>query len=140
MGKGDPLEGQSKNVIQAPSGPPQGDGALVGTSSSSRSPEEIIYEAYPRKVARPSALRAIRRALANCSFEFLRERTELFARTYDGPIHYIPYPSTWFNQERYKDDPANWRRGAAAKANVDRKAQPSRQFDRDDYHKSTSTF
>jgi hypothetical protein len=27
---------------------------------------------------------------------------------------YVPYPSTWFNQERFLDDPEAWRRDKAA--------------------------
>ncbi len=27
---------------------------------------------------------------------------------------FVPHPATWFNQERYLDDPKEWQRGAAA--------------------------
>ena len=71
--------------------------------------EEEIYEAYPKKVAKPAALRAIRRALQHHAPEFLLERTRLFAATYNGEPRFIPYPATWFNEARFNDDPATWR-------------------------------
>lgn len=70
--------------------------------------EEEIYEEYPRKVGKPVALRAIRRALATHTADFLLERTKLFAATYTGDPQFIPHPSTWFRQERFNDVPATW--------------------------------
>jgi len=72
--------------------------------------------------------------------DFLFERTQLFAKTYNGPVEYIPYPSTWFNQERYNDDLATWRRIATTNRKLENMARPSRQFDRDDYRQPLSKF
>jgi hypothetical protein len=88
--------------------PPKGD-CKNNTISSSPSNEEQIYSAYPKKVGKPAALRAIRRALRKHSFEFLLERTQLFAKTCNSPADFIPHPSTWFNQQRFNDDPVTWR-------------------------------
>jgi hypothetical protein len=106
--KGSPSEGNPAKVF--PHSPPKGD-RLKGTSSTS-SQEEQIYEAYPKKVGKPVALRAIRRALAKQAFDFLLERTQVYAQTCNSPAEFIPNPSTWFNQERFNDDPATWRRTA----------------------------
>ena len=75
---------------------------------------EEIYAAYPRKVGKPAALRAIQRALKTHPAEFLLARTKLFAATYNGPAHFIPHPATWFNEARFNDDPETWRRPGAA--------------------------
>lgn len=84
--------------------------------SPSPSPTQIhsseivrIYEEYPRKVGRPKALEAIRKAVAKHGCDFVRDRTTLYAKTYDGDPKFIPYPTTFFNQERYNDDPATWK-------------------------------
>lgn len=91
-----------------PHNPPKGD-CVKGTGSISTSTqEEEIYAAYPKKVGKPVALRAIRRALVNRPFDFLLERTRLFAKTYTGETRFIPNPATWFNQDRFNDDPATW--------------------------------
>jgi hypothetical protein len=104
--EGNPIEGDPMKEL--PHSPPKGDSVRDTVSSSSQ--VEEIYAAYPKKVGRPAALRAIRRALDKCTFDFLLERTRLFARTCNSPAEYIPHPSTWFNQERFNDDPSTWRR------------------------------
>jgi hypothetical protein len=69
----------------------------------------LIYEAYPRKVGRPVALKAIVKALASEPFDSLLSKTEAFARAVQGKDQqYIAHPSTWFNQQRYNDDPSTW--------------------------------
>jgi hypothetical protein len=70
---------------------------------------EMIYEAYPRKIAKPAALRAIRKALAKHSFEFLLSCAKRYAISRAGQDpNFTPHPATWFNQERFNDDPATW--------------------------------
>jgi hypothetical protein len=71
---------------------------------------EQIYAAYPYKVGRPVALRAIQKALRNFPFELVLERTQLFAKVRNGDKTFIPNPSTWYNQERFNDDPSTWTR------------------------------
>lgn len=70
-----------------------------------------IYEVYPRRVGKPKAIAAIRKAeiCPNC----LIERVKLFAEACkDRDPQFIPHPATWFNQERYNDDPSTWKTNA----------------------------
>jgi Helix-turn-helix domain len=69
-----------------------------------------IYDAYPKKAARPAAFKAIKRALESVDAEKLLETTKLYAKTVNGcDPQFIPYPATWFNQERYNDNPIVWK-------------------------------
>lgn len=110
--EGNPSEGNPNKGTQIPPKAPKG--ANVKDTALSLSPAESIYAAYPKKVGRPAALRAIRRALTKCPFDSLLERTRLYAQTCNVPAQFIPHPSTWFNQERFNDDPATWRRTVGA--------------------------
>jgi len=81
----------------------------AATTTSPAHQAEIIYEAYPRKVARPAAIQAIRRALQAKSFDWLLERVQKYAACVEGSSKkFIPHPATWFNQARYDDDPKEW--------------------------------
>lgn len=79
---------------------------------------EAIYQAYPRKVGRPLALRAISKALASPPLgtesatwpALLLEITVRFAAARQGENpDFTPNPATWFNQRRFEDDPATWK-------------------------------
>ena len=71
-----------------------------------------IYEAYPRKVGRAAALRAIVKACRvndPATVEAAaRKFGALWAHVPIDRMTYVPYPATWFNQERFLDDPATW--------------------------------
>ena len=69
-----------------------------------------VYAAYPLKVGKPVAIKAIVRAIQRHGFEKVKAATEAYAAARSGDKSYLPNPSTWFNQERYNDDPATWRR------------------------------
>lgn len=70
---------------------------------------EVIYSAYPRKVARPVALRAIGKAVKKVGFDNLLIKTRAFAAAVEFmEPRFIPHPATWFNRESYNDDPATW--------------------------------
>lgn len=87
---------------------------------------EALYAAYPRKVGRAVALKAIERAITfvadrqksdrKTACAWLLERVTAYA---DSPsvkskdADFIPHPSTWFNGGRYDDDPAEWARIAS---------------------------
>jgi len=77
-----------------------------------------IYEAYPRKVAKPAAIRAIIGALDKTPLEELLAKTNAYASAVaqwnDDEKQFIPHPATWFNQERYNDDPATWAKKGGA--------------------------
>lgn len=80
-----------------------------GTLSRDNSEEaEAIYEAYPRKEARPNAIRAIKKALVKMPFEELLRVVKAFAAIPGREMKFIPMPATWFNAERYLDHPSMW--------------------------------
>jgi hypothetical protein len=111
IAKGNPLEGNQRKVIHI--SPVSFNGEKLKFTDLHAPQVEEIYAAYPRRVGKPAALRAIRRALRAHPADFLLKQTQLFARTYNGEPQFIPFPSTWFSQERFNDDPATWRRTAA---------------------------
>jgi hypothetical protein len=67
---------------------------------------EEIYKMHPRPVARPRSLNLISKAIAAHGFEFIKEKTALFAKAWQGrtDIEHCAHSSTWFQQERYLDD------------------------------------
>ena len=104
--KGYPIE--KDNFKEHSHKPPQG--KAVNNKKSISLLAEQIYAAYPKQVGKPAALRAIHRALAHHSSEFLLERTRLYAATFDCELRYVPHPATWFQDQRFNDDPSTWRR------------------------------
>jgi hypothetical protein len=89
---------------------------------------EDIYAAYPRKVGKQGAIKAIQKAAKIigpkatsmtrfCPYEILLERTQAFAKaTASWPQeerHFICHPATWFNRGSYDDDPKEWERNTA---------------------------
>jgi hypothetical protein len=69
-----------------------------------------IYAAYPRKVAKPEALKAIAKAADKIDADKLLQLTKRFASAREGSdLQFCPYPATWYNQERYNDDPSTWK-------------------------------
>jgi len=72
---------------------------------------EDVYNAYPRHEARPEALKAIARAIGKgFGAATLLERTMAYAKTQPPRSQFTPLPATWFNQERFNDDPQEWTR------------------------------
>lgn len=100
---------------------------------------EKIRLAYPRKIGKLAAQRAIERAIERESMgeQLYLERTcqeilastQAFALAVQGwPANdqrFVPHPSTWFNQGRYDDDPTEWRRGKAKPKEFDEGDRPS---------------
>ena len=79
---------------------------------------DSIYAAYPRKVGKLAALKAIRLALKEAAFSDVLQATSAFAdATTRWPAadraQFIPHPATWFNRGSYMDDPKEWQRVAA---------------------------
>lgn len=69
-----------------------------------------IYEAYPKKVGKGAALKAIAKALTKIGHAELLTTVQAFAnspavRSKRGTQdwQYVPHPATWFNQERWAD-------------------------------------
>ncbi len=70
---------------------------------------EEIYTAYPRKIAKPDAIKAIAKAIRKHTFEFVLKQTKAYAFARVGQdAEFTPHPATWFNGERYNDDPSTW--------------------------------
>lgn len=66
-----------------------------------------IYELYPRKAARPDAIKAIKKALKGVGYTELYAKTQKYAtavKESQKELSYIPYPATWFNREEYNDN------------------------------------
>jgi hypothetical protein len=71
---------------------------------------EEIYRLYPRPVAKPQSLAKIAAAVKKYGFDFIKERTMLFAAAWKGrtDLHLCPHSATWYHQERFSDDPKTW--------------------------------
>jgi len=96
---------------------------------------EDIYAAYPRKVGKQAAIKAIQKAAKICPktfiatdvesggsrklspVEYLLDRVQLYAAAVAkwpaADKQFIPHPATWFNRGSYDDDPKEWSRGTA---------------------------
>lgn len=79
--------------------------------------DEMIYAAYPRKVARIAALAAIKRAVLRESKalgeagarKMIYEAVERFAASPAGNKYvFTPHCATWMNRGSYLDDPSEW--------------------------------
>lgn len=81
----------------------------AGETKISTAELEEIYSLYPRKVGKPKAIEAIRKQCQKHGVDHVHKRTALYASTCDSPQEFIPHPSTFFNQERFNDDPETWK-------------------------------
>lgn len=72
---------------------------------------EEVYRHYPLKVAKPKAILSIINAISHFGFEFVLDRTVAYAEKVKGTDTLLPHPTTWFNQERFNDDPSTWVKG-----------------------------
>lgn len=85
-------------------------------SKFSKAECESVYQAYPRKVGKAAAVKAIGKALQVLAKRgtpepatWLLNRVEVYAGSPAGQQgKYTPHPATWFNQERYDDDDREW--------------------------------
>lgn len=69
-----------------------------------------VYEAYPRKVSKPAAFRAITKAIRAHGFDKVMGATVEYAKARNGEDQqFTPYPARWFKEERYLEDPRTWR-------------------------------
>lgn len=77
-----------------------------------------FWQAYPRKAGKGKARDSFKRAIKKVEFEILLEATKEFAECVSqwpaeqrgGQTHFVPYPTTWLNQERWEDDRSEWKR------------------------------
>ena len=81
------------------------DGGLLSVESDA----EVLYKLYPRKVAKPAALRAIRSALRKTPFTVLHKKAVELSEMWRGhDTMYLPYPASWYNSERFNDTADTW--------------------------------
>lgn len=63
-----------------------------------------IYTAYPKKVGKGQAIKAIGSALNKCEFQKLLDHVKKYALSVVGKdTQFIPHPATWFNGLRWED-------------------------------------
>lgn len=94
---------------------------------------EALWAAYPRKVGKGQARRAMVAALKVATFDVLLAAVEEYREAkLDEDMQYIPHPATWFNGRRWEDDRSDWRvRGgppdklAGLRAATQRKTEPA---------------
>lgn len=114
--------------------------------SKATSPAQLalleIYSAYPRKIGKPHALKAIEKAIYRLmsgkdkgspkdifssmddAVVFLIQRVRMFARSPAGQNgQFTPHPATWFNQSRYTDDETEWSKDGNGEGRGNSKAQ-----------------
>ena len=81
-------------------------------SDSVTTQAEQIWQAYPKRIGKPAALRAIKAALARegkNSFDKILAATKAFAKVRpDKRDQYTPWPQKWFSHARYNDEPHTW--------------------------------
>lgn len=79
-----------------------------------------IYAAYPRKIGKQAALKAIRKALKDKSPAWLLDAVQNYAKATamwpEEDRKYIPHMATWVNRGSYDDDPQEWVRGTVFKS------------------------
>lgn len=97
---------ESNNNFVLESGEPGG--RRISLSKRAIAEAEAIYALYPKKVGKPVAIKAIIKAIDLFGLDTLTERTRAFCSARNGNTEFIPHPATWFNQERFNDDPKTW--------------------------------
>lgn len=119
-------DGHASDISQTEDSPPRTDFGLRSSETEAvsadpqppkaaeRPIEERIYEAYPRKVGRQDAIKAIRKCCMAASGDAILESTIAYARAVSqwppGEEQFVPHPSTWFNRGSFTDDPQTWNR------------------------------
>ena len=83
---------------------------------------EAIWKAYPRKEKKSTGVTAIKNALKRTTPEILLAAVIAYATaTALWPVddrRFIPHPASWFNGDRFLDDPAMWVREDKGNAKV----------------------
>ena len=78
---------------------------------------ETVYGAYPKKVGRADALKAIKATLkaGAITADALLAKVQAYAAAVatwpEADRKFVPHPATWFNRGSFDDDPATWTRG-----------------------------
>lgn len=82
----------------------------------------FLYQIYPKKVERAAALKAIEKAIKKHGMAFLQTKVSQYRDTCNFEPEYMPNPASWFNGERFHDDPTTWVKGKKAQTTIDRNA------------------
>lgn len=86
----------------------------IGDSAKPQITAELIYEAYPKKVAKKDALKAIQRVLKEYDPAKILSATldyaEAVARWPEGDRRFVPYPAKWYDRGDFNNDPKTWER------------------------------
>jgi hypothetical protein len=80
-------------------------------AAAERVTAEDVYSAYPRKVGKSDAVRAIESAMRIIDAPTLLAKVREYATSPlvgSSPPRFIPHPATWFRQGRWADDPVEW--------------------------------
>ena len=108
--------------VEKPAAEPDKEPEVVTTATAEsggfdlKAQAESIYQQYPRRVAKPRAIPAIKKAIKAIGYANLAVVVSQYRKATEGAdLQYIPHPATWFNQERYNDDPRTWTRGENGK-------------------------
>ena len=82
---------------------------------------EAIYQAYPRKIGKAAAIKAINKATAKIHPRSLRDKVNEYAKAiaWQENRSFVPHPATWFNGERWLDDPKEWEQPTQGKNGID---------------------
>ncbi len=110
--------------------------SMLEASTNGESPNlvptnEDIYQAYPRHESKLDAFQAIDKAIRKgFGRAFLLERTLAYAKTQPARSKFTPLPASWFNAQRFNDDPSEWDRedGKTSKPKKPWDARPKSQF------------
>lgn len=68
---------------------------------------DLFWSAYPRRVAKKAAFRALQAVRKNNEVEWERflNSVQIFARSVRGKdMQYVPHPATWINGGRWDDE------------------------------------
>jgi hypothetical protein len=122
--EGNPFKVLQRKVLQnedTPIEPPSPDELKLQIEEPPLKPAviaEAIYQRYPRKEGKADAIKAILKAMKRHDAKFLLERTEAYAEAIAWKERqFIPHPATWFNGERFNDDPEAWKEPAPTARN-----------------------
>lgn len=81
--------------------------SVINNTPSVKNSALDIYQAYPRKVGKLAALKAIEKALKASDLQTIMASVQRFAAQVKAERteeRFIPHPSTWFNQGRWMDE------------------------------------
>lgn len=87
---------------------------------------EVFWAVWPRKVAKPAAVKAFERAARRAAPESIVEGARRFAADPNlpgkGEERFIPHPATWLNEDRWNDPALPQRGGRSSGAQRDANA------------------